>query len=756
MYMGRTRRALVCAAITGAALLALSGLAWARAGGRLSVVIPRSVLAGAVVHIPGQVTGGGSTAALRVRGRHWTTLAKGRVGSALGRFDIRWRPARRAETLTLQVVILQGRRVVFASRTARVRVARGHFAPRKKAVVSSPARVAALPLPGNSGTVALNGSPAVSPGQVLAVGYGLKSPDGFLGKVTAVSSGGGQTLLQTQPASLAQAGAVGNLDLATFKQVGSGAGTRRARAIGHAASFSAQAFNPELSKAIKCTDGASASITGSVSVSVVPALHASFSLFHGLSSASFSLTGAARAGLTASAATSAECKLDSTELLRDPLHIATFEGAIGPIPVVIVLQGQLFVDGDLSGDANVQSSVNASDSVTGGISYANHRFSPIFAGPNASFTFSPPSVTATGDAKADVEPALQMLLYGVGGPQLGIKGGLDLQADTTKTPWWTLTAPVSLEASLTAPDLDLESGNLTLYHHTFTVATASGPFGGGHVNNPPPPPPPGPARGISDYSATPDLACTLTTNEDLADEFYTDGSGNDACGTFLSLDGTLYGPSDVPAGGDLGDYVWWSPISQFTAGGGTPGDPFVITTTVAAGDTGVELTEIDTWTEGGNAVDSSMSVTGPPGDTDSALLYRGADCYVGDADTGLGSYDTSSGTAACLRDNGDGSTSTAEQLIPLSGGSTSVEDDYSQVWSDIGFQEPLPDTCQCGEYIDDGFATEWPLQLNGTAPVGDSSRFAFATVPGSSAASEEALRALRRGRSTKPLDRRPS
>ena len=124
----------------------------------------------------------------------------------------------------------------------------------------------------------LNGEVSVQPGQVFALGYGSQVPDGYLGTVTAIGRQGSETAIQTRPASLEQAGATGELDLSTFHEVGPGVSPaiRRAhRALGHGASFSAGAFNPDLTKAIKCSDGASASIEGKVSMSVTPSLHAS-------------------------------------------------------------------------------------------------------------------------------------------------------------------------------------------------------------------------------------------------------------------------------------------------------------------------------------------------------------------------------------------------------------------------------------------------------------------------------------------------
>jgi hypothetical protein len=324
-------------------------------------------------------------------------------------------------------------------------------------------------------------------GQVLAVGYSPSTPDGSLAKIGLVTIKAPCTInLKTVPATLEEAVGSngGNLDLATFTEVGQAFSSRAARAAG----VSAKTFGPGISKAVSCSSGAAANLTGSASIDVTPSLHAHFSIFGGLTSAEFALTGTASTSLAAELHASSGCVLKNTPLLPRPLRIATFAGAIGPIPVVVTLQGQLYVEAKLSASAETTTNVDARASVTGGVRYSKGTFSPVLTGPTTSFTFRPPMITADARAGAHIEPALQALLYGVAGPQLSVTTGLDLTASTAATPWWTLDAPLNLNASLTAPVLDLKSGNLLLYGHTFHVANAPGAIGRGtaivRVTNP--------------------------------------------------------------------------------------------------------------------------------------------------------------------------------------------------------------------------------------------------------------------------------
>ena len=250
------------------------------------------------------------------------------------------------------------------------------------------------------------------------------------------------------------------------------------------------------------------------------------------------------------ATANASCRLDSTPLLAAPLHIATFAGVIGIVPVVVVLQGQVYVDANIGATASVTTDASASASITGGISYDRGSFSPIFTGPDAKFGFDPPTVTATATAQAHIEPALQMLLYGVGGPQLGVKTGLDFSADTTQNPWWTLDAPLDIEASLVAPVLGLNSPDLTLYSHTFHITDAGGPFQAGAGSTTPPaaptPAPPttptggGVLTNATQVSAGDLQACALLSTDNI------DCWGYNASGALG--DGTTTGP-DCEDGG---------------------------------------------------------------------------------------------------------------------------------------------------------------------------------------------------------------
>jgi hypothetical protein len=454
------------------------------------VPIPRAAFAGSTVKLSGiaDKPGGAWSVELQERhGRRWRTVGGTRAKGRLP-FSLHWRTPGGVGQATLRVALLKGSRIVAVTAATRVAV-------RPRPLVIPPTDVASLPAPGQPGQVALHarlpshgakGADVKCPtlaappqvGQVLAIGYSASTPDGSLTKISLVTVRPPCTInLKTVPATLEEAVGSngGNLDLATFTEVGQASSSRAARMAG----VSAKTFSPGLSKAVSCSSGAAANLTGSASIGVTPSMHAHFSIFGGLTSAEFALTGTASASLAVELHASSGCDLKNTPLLAHALRIATFSGTIGPIPVVVTLLGQLYVDANLSASADTTSNVDAHAFVTGGVRYSKGTFSPVLIGPTTSFTFRPPTITADAHASAHIEPALQALLYGVAGPQLSVTTGLDFTASTAATPWWTLDAPFNLNASLTAPVLDVKSGNLVLYRNTFHVANAPGDFGGG-------------------------------------------------------------------------------------------------------------------------------------------------------------------------------------------------------------------------------------------------------------------------------------
>jgi hypothetical protein len=620
--------------------------------------------------------------------------------------------------------LLGGSKMLAASATKRVLI---------KAPVHSlpPTSVVSAPSPGSAGDIRFRGPISLPPHSIVATGSSSGAPDGFLGEVVSVRSEGTDTVATTVPTSLLAAAPQGAIDVTAGDTGPSGKATgKRARAA------APQPLSQQIKNNFSCEAGGEISLSGSVSLRPRVSFKAHWSLFHGVDKASFTGTATATASLSADAHGSASCTLKKTPLLAHPWTLSPIDVQVGPVPVVIVPQVQLYISGKGEITADVSSSLGASVTASAGLSYDHGRIDAIHEFKH-SFNFAAPHVTSSAHIGADLSPTLDLLFYGVAGPQVTLSAGLAFDADPSADPWWTLKAPVDLGAKLRIPALDINSGTWTVYHHDFVLAQATtGPDGNGGQLGPAPPSAAqvgpltvdSPARQIADYSRTDDLSCTLTTVEDGAHEFYTDGSSNDACGTFLAVGGQLYGPTTIPAGNNLGGYAQWTPVSQSDSGDGSPGNPYTAVTTVTAGDTGIQLTQTDRWLASGAVLETTYSLTSRDGDTQQVVLYRAADCYVGDSDNGTGTYDEAGQSVGCLHDNGDG-TAIDQALVPIVGSAQSAEGVYNDIWAAVGSQAPLTGGAVTDPDYDNGEATSWALMLNGTNPITAESRFDFHTVP---------------------------
>jgi uncharacterized repeat protein (TIGR01451 family) len=212
--------------------------------------------------------------------------------------------------------------------------------------------------------------------------------------------------------------------------------------------------------------------------------------------------------------------------------------------------------------------------------------------------------------------------------------------------------------------------------------------------------------GISD-----DLNCSVNHTGDLAGEFY----GGTACGTLLATGGTLFGPSTIPAGGSASPRTGFSPVSQTAVtGSGAAADPFTVVTVVDLGTSGLRITETDSYVVGEESYRTDVQVSNSASTSQDAILYRAGDCFLQSSDVGFGSVDTTTGAVACTTGTAPGSR--IEQWFPISAGSHYYEAGYSQVWAQIGSQQPFPDTCRCTDFIDNGAGLSWNI----TVPAGGS------------------------------------
>ncbi len=225
---------------------------------------------------------------------------------------------------------------------------------------------------------------------------------------------------------------------------------------------------------------------------------------------------------------------------------------------------------------------------------------------------------------------------------------------------------------------------------------------------------------------SPSLNCDVRYQGDSDGEWYDDV----ACGTFVAFAGNLYGPQELPAGSgatSVPNYVPFTAVSQSgRTGTGTSSDPYTITTTVALGNTGARLTQVDSYVGGATAYRTDIKITGGATSGD-AVIFRGGDCYLQDSDRGLGQV-LDGNSPVCKAQPGSANPERVEGFRPLSGGSAYIEANYGEVWRAIGTGEMLPNTCRCDEEIDNGIAISWARNITEGATVTLSSLTFFSPV----------------------------
>jgi putative cell wall-binding protein len=227
---------------------------------------------------------------------------------------------------------------------------------------------------------------------------------------------------------------------------------------------------------------------------------------------------------------------------------------------------------------------------------------------------------------------------------------------------------------------------------------------------------PGPLNRIT---VTDDLNCDVERGGIYS--FY----GRTACGTFLGIGGTVYGPEYVPAGpaAPSAGYAAWQPQSQSSVtGGGTVADPFRVTTTVLGG--GVRLVQKDSYATGAESLQTTIELYNTTAAPLDVVLYRAGDCYFGGDDAGFGEVDPVAHSATCVEPTfpDDGPAVPGEGFIRWlphqTEGASYYSGGYPEIWTHVRSGQPLPNECEfCDEYQDNAGGIAWSVTLAAGASV---------------------------------------
>ena len=496
--------ALAAGAFSSSEALAASGAAKAKP--RVGVVAKPAVLrAGGQANVTVKATG--------ARGRLLKLVLQQRVGKAWvakgtrsikgsGRFALVYRAPSRPSTATLRVSLRRASRSLAKTRTFRVLITKrpggGPTVPPGGAVTPppgggitpppgggpatpppppppatiliTPSSVVSVPEPGAPGTVTIAGRVDLKAGDIIASDSGPDVPYGFLRKVVSSTFDGTNTLVETTQATLPEAVPEGSFDVTADLGEQEAGKAKRAGTPSSSSSAHSNAIHRKVRTVLECESEAKVVVEGDISLKAEVKFSGGWSFVHGPHAR---VVGSAQASsqLKASAAAAASCAIAPRKLFERELPSIRFFA--GPVPVLIFPKLSVFLSADGEVEAHVETEVHGSLTAEAGLEYEDGSIDPI-SNFDKNFGYTPPAPSGSATLGAKLSPTIEMLLYGVAGPEVAFNAGLRLDAATDTDPAWTLKAPVSLTAKLDVPVLDISTGTLTVFEHSFLLAQAGG------------------------------------------------------------------------------------------------------------------------------------------------------------------------------------------------------------------------------------------------------------------------------------------
>ena len=172
-----------------------------------------------------------------------------------------------------------------------------------------------------------------------------------------------------------------------------------------------------------------------------------------------------------------------------------------------------------------------------------------------------------------------------------------------------------------------------------------------------------------------ELSCQISYAGDTVDVLFPSGAVPGDCGTFLAVGGVLFAPNfaahTTTATSGIGAYTAFTPVSQSAvSGSGSISSPFAVTTVAAAGATGLQITQIDSYVVGQESYRTDVTVANNAGGAQSVVLYRAGDCYLQGTDVGFGFLGPEAGAVGCSANANNTPAGRIEQWLPITGGDT--------------------------------------------------------------------------------------
>ena len=208
-----------------------------------------------------------------------------------------------------------------------------------------------------------------------------------------------------------------------------------------------------------------------------------------------------------------------------------------------------------------------------------------------------------------------------------------------------------------------------------------------------------------------DLSCQVDhEGNGVGGEFY-DGQASalvTECGTLLAVGDRTFGPLNQ-------GYEDFIPVSQSeVVGRGTQERPFKVTTVVDVGDTGLRITQTDSYVVGQNFYTTTITVKNRGTSRQDVVLYKFGDCYLNGTDdfTRGKVVQSSLGRAPTCESTDPNLPEEVLSLLPRSGGYTYTAGDYHAIYDAPDIQVPYGNTCVgCPDEIDSGVGLSWEFSI---------------------------------------------
>lgn len=280
------------------------------------------------------------------------------------------------------------------------------------------------------------------------------APNGFLRKVTCVSSSGGQVIVQTTQATIEDAIKSGTLRLQrtiTSADLPPQSFTTGIALLPPPAGAEQGQLYFEIEKVLYDHDGDEETTNDQVKATGTLLLDISYEFDievedFSLQELSFIGTADETTDLQISATYEVSLVDKEFKIYRHTLSPFTaYLGGFFPVTITPVLTIRVGMDGNVH--VGVTTGVTQEASLEVGATFENDSWQNTGEYSNT-FDYNPPTLSAGLNLKVFTGPSLSLLIYGVIGPEIKIDFYLELEADLWSSPWWVLYGGLEAQAGI--------------------------------------------------------------------------------------------------------------------------------------------------------------------------------------------------------------------------------------------------------------------------------------------------------------------